>query len=112
MDLASGPGRERRSDERGPAAGGESGRALGLRGRRPLAGRGGCGPRVGAGRSWAAEGVGFGLVPGEGKRPGEEWVWAGLGREVGCGLGFGFCFGFFPFYFYLLSHFKSKSNKG
>ena len=59
------------------------------------AGPRGCGPRVGAGRSWAAEGVGFGLVPGEGKRPGEEWVWAGLGREVGCGLGFGFCFGFF-----------------
>ena len=64
------------------------------------AGPRGCGPRVGAGRSWAAEGVGFGLVPGEGKRPGEEWV------------RFWVLFWVFPFYFYLLSHFKSKSNKG
>ena len=77
------------------------------------------GPSGAAWPRWAAAGqageVGFGLVPGEGKRPGEEWVWAGLGREVACGLGFGCGFGFdfyFPFYFYLLSHFKFKSNKG
>jgi hypothetical protein len=57
MDLASGPGRERRSDERGPAAGGESGRALGLRGRRALAGRGG------VGRAWEQGGVGWRAGP-------------------------------------------------
>ena len=59
---------------------------------------------------WAAAGqageVGFGLVPGEGKRPGEEWVWAGLGREVGCGLGFVF----FPFLFLFLFYFSLKLN--
>jgi hypothetical protein len=63
---------------------------------------------LGCGASWAEgvwaargsreelgrRGVGFGLVPGEGKRPGEEWVWAGLGREVGCGLGFVLGFSF------------------
>jgi len=78
------------------------------------AGPRGCGPRVGAGRSWAAEGVGFGLVPGEGKRPGEEWVWAGRGREVGCGLGFvwvRFGCGFvFPFLFLFLFYFSLKLN--
>ena len=50
-------GRERRSDERDPAAGGESGRALGLRGRRALAGRGG------VGRAWEQGGVGWRAGP-------------------------------------------------
>ena len=77
MDLASGPGRERRSDERGPAAGGESGRALGLRGRRALAGRGG------VGRAWEQGGVGRARKGnrGTGLGPREE----GEGREVGRG---------------------------
>ena len=43
------------------------------------------------------------------------WPWAALaGLSAGLGLGrrFGFWVFFFPFYVYLLSHFKSKSNKG
>jgi len=69
-------------------------------------GAGRTGPSGAAWPRWAAAGqageVGFGVVPGEGKRPGEEWVWAGLGREVGCRLGFvwvrfgcGFALGFY-----------------
>jgi hypothetical protein len=35
-----------------------------------------------------------------------------LGQGLGLGLRVWVSFGFFLFYFYLLSHFKSKSNKG
>ena len=61
---------------------------------------------------------------GEGERGGtraqlgkeEAAGWAkGLGRtgeRGGLRVGFWVLFWVFPFYFYLLSHFKSKSNKG
>ena len=81
---------------------------------------------VGAGR-WQAEGVWAARGSREelGRRGGGFWAGSG-GREaarggVGLGrtgergglrVGFWVLFWVFPFYFYLLSHFKSKSNKG
>jgi len=84
-------GRERRSDERGPAAGGESGRALGLRGRRALAGRGG------VGHAWEQGGVGR--------------CWVDLGRVLAGFWAFwvlGFVLGFS---FLFLNFSPTKSNK-
>ena len=70
-----------------------------------------------AGEKWCARGLKGGV------RAGPKWA-RGKGEGLGSGrtgvrggLRVGFCLGpvwlwVFPFYFYLLSHFKSKSNKG
>ena len=73
--------------------------------------RSGPGRWVGGVKGWA--GVENGLR-GEGERK-EVGLMGFLGRtgeRGGLRVGFWVLFWVFPFYFYLLSHFKSKSNKG
>jgi hypothetical protein len=80
-------------------------RACGLSGARVGAAKRARGPRV---AFWAE----VWAVRGKWERA-LGWPWAALGRlgkEVWAGSWV--LFWVFPFYFYLLSHFKSKSNKG
>ena len=67
-----------------------------------------------AGEKWCARGLKGGV------RAGPKWA-RGKGEGLGSGrtgergglrVGFWVLFWVFPFYFYLLTHFKSKSNKG
>ena len=59
-----------------------------------------------AGEKWCARGLKWARGKGEGLGSGRT------GERGGLRVGFWVLFWVFPFYFYLLSHFKSKSNKG
>ena len=64
------------------------------------------------GRGWAGRGGGFWAGSG-GREAARGGVGLGrTGERGGLRVGFWVLFWVFPFYFYLLSHFKSKSNKG